>query len=63
MKAIFLDHPCSAEEMRISEIPVPEVRPGWVLVKIQAIGLNHSEALLRMFEPAESHRGGCLRPR
>lgn len=36
--------------MRISEIPVPEVRPGWVLVKIQAIGLNHSEALLRMFE-------------
>lgn len=36
--------------MRISEIPIPEVRSGWVLVKIHAAGLNHSEALLRMFE-------------
>ena len=36
--------------MRVSEMPDPEVRPGWVLVKIHAAGLNHSEALLRMFE-------------
>ena len=36
--------------MRVSEMPVPEVRHGWVLVKIHAAGLNHSEALLRMFE-------------
>lgn len=36
--------------MKASEIPVPEVRSGWVLVKIHAAGLNHSEALLRMFE-------------
>ena len=50
MKAILIDQPCKSEELKISEIPVPEVRPGWVLVKIQAIGLNHSEALLRMFE-------------
>ncbi len=50
MKAIQLDHRCSAEEMKASEIPVPEVRSGWVLVKIYAAGLNHSEALLRMFE-------------
>ena len=50
MKAIQLTHPCSADEMRVSEMPVPEVRPGWVLVKIHAAGLNHSEALLRMFE-------------
>lgn len=50
MKAIQLNHRCAAEEMRISEIPIPEVRSGWVLVKIHAAGLNHSEALLRMFE-------------
>ena len=36
--------------MKASEIPVPKVRSGWVLVKIHAAGLNHSEALLRMFE-------------
>jgi len=36
--------------MKVSEIPVPQVRPGWILVKIHAAGLNHSEALLRLFE-------------
>lgn len=36
--------------MHVSEIPIPEVCSGWVLVKIHAAGLNHSEAILRMFE-------------
>ena len=36
--------------MHVSEIPIPEVCSGWVLVKIHAAGLNHSEAMLRMFE-------------
>lgn len=36
--------------MHVSEIPIPEVRSGWVLVKIHTAGLNHSEAILRMFE-------------
>lgn len=50
MKAIVINRCCKAEDLRISEIPVPEVKPGWVIVKIHAAGLNHSEALLRMFE-------------
>ena len=50
MKAIQINRRCTAEEMRVSEIPVPQVQPGWVLVKIHAAGLNHSEVLLRMFE-------------
>ncbi len=50
MKAIVLNGCCRAEDLQISEIPVPQVRPGWVLVKVHAAGLNHSEALLRMFE-------------
>ena len=50
MKAIVLTGPCEASEMKVSEIPVPQVRPGWILVKIRAAGLNHSEALLRLFE-------------
>lgn len=50
MKAILLSHRCSAQEMCVSETPIPESRPGWVLVKIHAAGLNHSETLLRMFE-------------
>ncbi len=41
--------------MRLTELPVPEVRPGWVLVKVKGFGLNHSEVLLRQFEVAQSY--------
>ena len=50
MRAVVLTGRCEAADMKVSEIPVPAVVPGWVLVKIHAAGLNHSEALLRMFE-------------
>ncbi len=50
MKAIVIDGCCKAEELQVREIPIPNVRPSWVLVKVHAAGLNHSEALLRMFE-------------
>ena len=50
MKAIVVDKCCKAEDLRVSEIPVPEIKSGWVLVKVHAAGLNHSEALLRIFE-------------
>lgn len=55
MKAVVLTEPCRAEEMRISEIPVPAVLPGWVLIKVKAFGINHSEVLLRQFEVANSY--------
>ena len=50
MRAIVIEKCCKAEDLKVSEIPVPQVGPGWVLVKVHAAGLNHSEALLRMFE-------------
>lgn len=50
MKAIVLNGCCKAEDLHVSEIPIPQARPGWVLVKVHAAGLNHSEAILRMIE-------------
>ena len=50
MKAIVINGCCKTDDLQVSEIPVPKVRPGWVLVKIYAAGLNHSEAILRMYE-------------
>ncbi len=50
MRAIVINGCCKAEDLQVSEVPVPKVRPGWVLVRIHAAGLNHSEALLRMYE-------------
>ena len=55
MKAIVIDHCCRAEELHVAEIPMPQARPGWVVVKIYAIGLNHSESLLRQFEADQPH--------
>ena len=50
MKAVILDHITEGKEIVLSEVPVPEARPGWVLVKVRAFGLNHSEKLLRLNE-------------
>lgn len=55
MKAVVINGCCKAEDLRVTDIPVPEVRPGWVLVKIHAAGMNHSEAILRMYEADEDY--------
>lgn len=50
MKAIELYHSCKAEDMILQEVEQPKVKRGWVLVKVKAFGLNHSEVILRQFE-------------
>lgn len=50
MKAVVLTKPTKGEDVVLSEIEVPEVKPGWVLVKVKAFGMNHSEQILREFE-------------
>jgi NADPH2:quinone reductase len=48
MKAVVLEKPCAAQELRVKEVPVPEVKPGWVLVNIKAFGINRSEIFTRL---------------
>lgn len=50
MKAVLIDRPTKAEDIVLSEVEIPKVKPGWVLVKIKAFGLNHSEQILREYE-------------
>lgn len=50
MKAIVLTKPTLAEKVQLTDVPVPQVCPGWVLVKVKAFGLNHSEQILRLNE-------------
>ena len=50
MKAVVLDKITEGKDIVLSDAPIPEVRPGWVLVKVRAFGLNHSEKLLRLNE-------------
>ncbi|MDO4175244.1 MAG: zinc-binding dehydrogenase [Eubacteriales bacterium] len=50
MKAVVLSKPTRAEDVRLTDVPIPKVRPGWVLIKVKAFGLNHSEQILRLHE-------------
>ncbi|MCI8608486.1 MAG: zinc-binding dehydrogenase [Firmicutes bacterium] len=50
MKAVILTKPTESTEVKITEYPTPAVKPGWVLVRIKAFGMNHSEQILRKSE-------------
>lgn len=55
MKAVVLTKPCKASELQVTEVPTPQVKPGWVLVKIKAFGINRSELYTRQgFSPSVS---------
>ncbi|WP_338586764.1 zinc-binding alcohol dehydrogenase family protein [Paenibacillus sp. Y5S-9] len=47
MKAVVLEGACAPEELNVREVPIPEVKPGWVLIKIRAFGINRSEMYTR----------------
>ena len=55
MKAVVIDKITPAENVELTECQIPEVKPGWVLVKVKAFGLNHSEQILRMNEINEDY--------
>ncbi len=55
MKAVLLTGPTPADQVELTECPVPEVKPGWVLVKVKAFGMNHSEQILRLGEIREGY--------
>ena len=55
MRAVLLDRITSAEKVELTELPLPTVKSGWLLVKVWAFGMNHSEQILRQEEIAESY--------
>ena len=50
MKAVVLRDVTPAEQVCLEEVEIPRVQPGWVLVKVKAFGMNHSEQILRLSE-------------
>lgn len=50
MKAVVLNNVTKASDITLTDFPVPKIKSGWVLVKIKAFGLNHSEQILRLSE-------------
>ncbi|MEC2054752.1 zinc-binding dehydrogenase [Peribacillus psychrosaccharolyticus] len=47
MKAVVLEKPCRADELVVQEVPIPTVKPGWILIKVKAFGINRSEIFTR----------------
>ncbi|HEY8718937.1 alcohol dehydrogenase catalytic domain-containing protein [Pengzhenrongella sp.] len=50
MRAIRLTGPGGLETLATSQVPVPEVEPGWVRIKVKAFGVNESEVTSRKGE-------------
>lgn len=50
MKAVVLDKVTAACDIFLSRKEIPEVKPGWLLIRVKAFGMNHSEKILRLEE-------------
>lgn len=55
MKAVVLEKTCKASELTVSEVPIPEVKHDWVLVKVLGFGINRAEVILRDYEADEDY--------
>ena len=58
MKAAVIREPGAPDVLRIEEIPLPQPRAGWVLIRVKAFGLNRSELFTR-----QGHSPGVEFPR
>jgi NADPH2:quinone reductase len=50
MQAIQLTQPCAADELHPTAVPVPQLKPGYALVKVKTFGVNESEVTSRKGE-------------
>ena len=47
MKAIVFERTGGPEVLALSDVPKPQVRPGMVLIKVHAIGVNFADVRFR----------------
>ncbi|MFE4082404.1 zinc-binding dehydrogenase [Paenarthrobacter sp. YIM B13468] len=50
MRAIRLTGPADLEGLTVSDVPIPDTRPGWVRIRVKAFGVNESEVTSRQGE-------------
>jgi NADPH:quinone reductase-like Zn-dependent oxidoreductase len=58
VRAVVVERPGPPEVLTLREVPLPDVRPGWVVVQVRAFGLNRSEMFTR-----QGHSPGVRFPR
>ena len=47
MKAVKIYQAGGAEQLIYQDVPTPDIKEGWSLVKIKGFGINHSEIFTR----------------
>ena len=47
MKAIVIDHPGAPDVMELREVPIPEIRPTDVLIKVESCGVCFHDVVTR----------------
>ena len=47
MKAIVISEAGGPEKLQYTDVPTPQVKPGWSLVQVKGFGINHSEIFTR----------------
>ncbi|MDO4680845.1 MAG: zinc-binding dehydrogenase [Aerococcus sp.] len=47
MKAVVIYEAGGPEKLIYTEVPTPQIKPGWSLVKVKGFGINHSEIFTR----------------
>lgn len=55
MKAYVIHQPGGVKALQLQEIPIPAVKPGWVLIRVKAFGLNRAEVMTR-----QGHSGAAV---
>lgn len=50
MKAVVLTQTGAPNVLKMTEVPIPKVKQGWVLIQVKAFGLNRSELMMRQYE-------------
>jgi NADPH:quinone reductase-like Zn-dependent oxidoreductase len=55
MKAIVVEKPGSPDVLQLRDLPIPQAKPGWVLIAVKAFGLNRSELITR-----QGHSGDAV---
>jgi NADPH:quinone reductase-like Zn-dependent oxidoreductase len=58
MKAVVIREPGGPDVLKLEAMPVPTPKPGWVLIRVRAFGLNRSELFTR-----QGHSPNVLFPR
>lgn len=47
MKAVKIYQAGGPEQLIYQDMPIPDIKEGWSLVKIKGFGINHSEIFMR----------------